>query len=94
MIATLVGFAISWYFGFTPVFVAGAALSFLFPRLFRALFWLFTFPAFLTIGASVLTLIAGMYDIAPFDFSTWHTCLYIACIPAFLTTNYILQDFN
>jgi hypothetical protein len=92
MLATLAGLAISWYFGFTPVFIAGAALSFFFPRLFKFLFWLFTFPFILALGATTITLLASLYDIAPLSTSTFHTSLYIASIPSFLLTGYLSKD--
>lgn len=92
MLATLAGLAISWYFGFTPVFIAGAALSFFFPRLFRFLFWLFTFPAILALGATTITLLASLYDLAPLSTSTFHTSLYVAFIPSFLLTGYLSKD--
>ena len=92
MLATIAGLAISWYFGFTPVFIACAALSFFFPRLFRFLFWLFTFPAILALGATTITLLASLYDLAPLSTSTFHTALYIASIPSFLLTNYLSKD--
>jgi hypothetical protein len=94
MLATLVGFAISWYFGLAPLFAVCAAISFFFPRFFRFLFWLFTLPFLLTLGASLLTIIAWGYDLAPFDSTTWHTCLYISLLPSLLLTNYLSGDLN
>ena len=92
MLATLVGFAISWYFGLAPLFAVCAAISFFFPRFFRFLFWLFTLPFLLTLGASLLTIIAWGYDLAPLSTSTFHTSLYVAFIPSFLLTNYLSKD--
>ena len=92
MIPTLIGLAVSWYFGFTPIFVIGATLSFFFPRLFRFLFWLLTLPFLVTLGATLLTLLAWGYDIAPMSSETFHTSILIAIIPAFLTTNYLAGD--
>ena len=94
MLATLAGLAISWYFGFIPVFIAGAALSFFFPRLFKFLFWLFTFPFILALGATTITLLASLYNVASLSTSTFHTALYIASIPSLLLTNYLAADLN
>ena len=92
MLPTLIGLAVSWYFGLTPIFVAGAALSFFFPRLFRFLFWLLTLPFLATLGATLLTILAWGYDLAPMSSDTFHTCILIATIPAFLLTNYLADD--
>ena len=92
MLATLAGLAISWYFGFTPIFVAGAALSFFFPRIFKFLFWLFTFPFILALGAIAITLLTSLYDVTSLSSSTFHVALYIASIPSLLITNYISKD--
>jgi hypothetical protein len=92
MLATLIGFAISWYVGLTPLFAICAGLSFFFPRLFRFLFWLFTFPAILVLDASAFTLICAAYDLAPLSINTFHASLYASIIPAFLITNYLAGD--
>ena len=92
MLATLACLAISWYFGFTPIFIIGAALSFFFPRIFKFLFWLFTFPFILALGAIAITLLASLYEAASLSSSTFHVALYIASIPSLLVTNYISKD--
>jgi hypothetical protein len=92
MLTVIVGTAISWYFGFAPIFIAGAILSIFAPGTFRFLFWLFTFPFILALDASALTLLASLYNFATLSTDTFHTSLYVSIIPAFLITNYLAGD--
>lgn len=94
MLAAIAGLAISWYFGLAPIFIITTALAFFFPRLFKLLFWLFTFPFILALGATAITLLASLYNIAPLSTATFHTALYIASIPSLLLTNYLATDLN